>query len=122
MATARKPRPVTPSRRRSMGEFLRDMLDGAIVATDVHITTVPDGTQPSISLEFVPDPRGPFTIPQDSGRPLVGRFDRIVTRIPRNRIVGFEYTDPDGPGERPRRAIDRRADNEGRDPDPDSEG
>lgn len=81
-----------------MGEFLRDLFDGTIEATDLHVTQVQAGTQPSITLVFVEDPNGPITIPQDVGPPLVGRYDRVITLIPRFRIVNAEFTDPRGNG------------------------
>lgn len=102
MAMVRKPRPVTPSRRRTMGEFLRDLFSRDIEATDLHVTEVPAGTRPAIALVFVEDPDGPVTIQQDVGPPLVGRYDRVITRIPRFRIVSAEYTDPRGNGGGPR--------------------
>ena len=111
---ARIPRPVPGDGRgervrEAYAAFARDLLSGAIKATELHDQTAPDGFVTVTVREFIEDPRGPDRSQRDDGTFVQGRFVPVEVQSPRVRIVGMHYTDPNVPGEdtatppRPRR-------------------
>ena len=84
-----------------MEELARDLLNGTITATALHIVTQPDGFEAAPTLVFAEDPEGPISIEQENGSFVVGRYDTVTIQVPRRRIVAIEYTDPNGAGSAP---------------------
>lgn len=83
MASKKKGRPLRGNGRdgRDYAEFMAGLLNGTIVATQLHDTTVPDGTHDLVLKQF-----------DENGNP---RPDETVT-VPKRRITKLEYDDPNG--------------------------